>query len=157
MPNPTLVLPLWWWQTVSHLKLFHALPMAWIWHHLTSGYLQFSRNISKEFILHVMKRFKLLWKNAFKKSLKLSTSTGLKVLFRYYMEKYGTETKYTFWATFYFLFILIPCLVVKIQYRDITSWTSYVWSYKCIPEISLLYDAVYAIPLTAFWKWRKYT
>jgi hypothetical protein len=58
--------------------------------------LQFSRNISKEFISHVMKKFKLLWENAFKKSLKLSTATGFKDLFRYYMEKYGIETKYTF-------------------------------------------------------------
>jgi hypothetical protein len=66
----------------------------------------------------------------------------LKDLFRYNMEKYGIETKYTFWAIFYFLFILIPCLVVKIQYGDITSWTPYIWSYKCIVEISLLYDAV---------------
>jgi len=156
MPHPTLVLPLWWWQTASHFKLFHALPMAWIWHHLTSGYLQFSRNISKEFISHV-KKFKLLWENAFKKSLKLSTVTGLKDLFRYCMVKYGIETKYTLWAIFYFLFILIPCLAVKIQYGDSTSWTPYVWLYKCIAEISLLYDAVYVVPLTAFWKWRKYT
>jgi len=56
--------------------------------------LQFSRNISKEFISHV-KKFKLLWENAFKKSLKLSTVTGLKDLFRYCMVKYGIETKYT--------------------------------------------------------------
>jgi hypothetical protein len=79
--------------------------------------------------------------------------TGLKDLFRYYMAKYGIETKLTFWATLYFLSILIPCLAVKTQYGNITSWTPYVWSYKCIAEISLLYDAVYVVPLTAFWKW----
>jgi hypothetical protein len=43
-----------------------------------------------------MKKFTLLWENAFKKCLKLSTATGLKDLFRYNMEKYGIETKYTF-------------------------------------------------------------
>jgi len=64
MRNPTLVLPLWWWQRVSYLKLFHILPIVWIWHHLTSSCLQFSRNNSKESFPHVMKKFKLLWENS---------------------------------------------------------------------------------------------
>ena len=55
--------------------------MAWIWHHLTAGCLQFSRNISKEFNSRVMKMFTLLWENDFENSLKLSTATGLKNLF----------------------------------------------------------------------------
>ena len=44
----------------SDLKLFHTTDTARIWHCLTPGCLQLSRNISKEFISHVMKKFKLL-------------------------------------------------------------------------------------------------
>jgi len=43
-----------------------------------------------------MKKFKLLWENAFKRRLKISTVTGFKDLFGHDMEKYGIETKYTF-------------------------------------------------------------
>ena len=74
MSHPTLVLQFQWWQTTSDLKLAHIPPRACIWHQLTPG-LQLSRNISKEFILHVMKTFMLLWENGFKNSLKSSTVT----------------------------------------------------------------------------------
>jgi hypothetical protein len=43
--------------------------------------LQISRNISKEFISHGIKKFKLLWENGFKNSLKISTVTGSNNLF----------------------------------------------------------------------------
>lgn len=44
-------------------KMFHALSTAKIWHRLTSGCMKFLRNISKEFISHVMNKFKLLQEN----------------------------------------------------------------------------------------------
>jgi hypothetical protein len=47
---------------------------------LTSGCLKLSRNMSKEFISHVME-FKLLWENGFEKSQKSFTVTGSKNLF----------------------------------------------------------------------------
>ena len=56
-------------------------PYSLIWHRLTSGCLQHSRNLSKEFMLHVMKKFKLLPENGFENSPKNSTRTGSKKLF----------------------------------------------------------------------------
>jgi hypothetical protein len=61
--------------------LFHTFPTALIWHHLTSGCSEISRNISKAIVSHVMKNFKPLQQNGFENSLKNSTATGLKNLF----------------------------------------------------------------------------
>ena len=47
------------------LKLFHTLPTAWLWHLLTYGSSQLSRNICEGFISHMMMKFKLLWENVF--------------------------------------------------------------------------------------------
>ena len=94
-----------WQYRISNMMLFLTLPTAQIWHILTSS-LQLSRNISKEFISHMMKQCHLLQENAFKYSLKNSTVTGSKNLFNVstivsnkgdYVEKWGrlVETKYT--------------------------------------------------------------
>lgn len=56
-------------------------PYSLIRHRLTSGCLQHSKNLSKEFTLHVMKKFKLLRENGFENSPKNSTPTGSKNLF----------------------------------------------------------------------------
>jgi hypothetical protein len=49
---------------------------AWIWQHLTSDRLHVPRNISKDFISHVMKKFGLLWEDGFENSLKLYRTRG---------------------------------------------------------------------------------
>jgi len=46
-------------------KIVPYPPYSPVWHHLDFGCLQLSRNISKEFISHVMRKFKLLWENGF--------------------------------------------------------------------------------------------
>jgi len=64
------------------LEAVTRLPYSLIWHRLTSGCLQHSRNLSQEFMLHVMKKFKLLRENGFENSPKNSTPTGSKKLFQ---------------------------------------------------------------------------
>jgi len=49
---------------------------AWIWQHLTSDHLHVPRNISKDFIAHVMMKFGLLWEDDFENSLKLYRTRG---------------------------------------------------------------------------------
>jgi len=61
-------------------KLFHILPTASLWHCLTYGCPQLLRNISREFMSYVMKKFKLLGENGFESSM-TSTTTGSKNLF----------------------------------------------------------------------------
>jgi hypothetical protein len=59
--------------------LFHALSTAHNGHCLTSGYLQLSRNVSKELISHVIRKFKLIWENGSEHNTKSSTAMGLNV------------------------------------------------------------------------------
>jgi len=66
---------------VLGFKLFHILPTASLWHYLTYGCLQLLRNISKESMSHVIKKFKLPWENGFESSIMTSTPTGSKNLF----------------------------------------------------------------------------
>jgi hypothetical protein len=75
MPDPTLVRR---WRE-SDFTLFHTLPTAHNGHCLTSNYLQLSRNVSKEFISHVIRKFKLIWENGSEHNLKSSTAMGLNV------------------------------------------------------------------------------
>jgi len=75
MPDPILVQR---WRE-SDFKLFHTLPTAHNGHYLTSSYLQLSRNISKEFISHVIRKFQLIWENGSEHNLKSSTAMGLNV------------------------------------------------------------------------------
>jgi len=58
------------------LKLLHTLPTTRIWHRLTSGYLQLSTDISKDFNAHVMKMIKLIGESGFEKGLKDSTAAS---------------------------------------------------------------------------------
>jgi hypothetical protein len=81
IPHPTLVPQLQRSSRASDLKLSHTLHAAQVWHRLTAGCLQHSRNISKELISHVIKEFKQLWENGFKYSLNISTVTCLRNLF----------------------------------------------------------------------------
>jgi hypothetical protein len=84
-----------------------------------------SKNISKEFISHVMKKFKLLRENGFKNSGRNSTATGLKNLFiagGIVSHRWETMRENELWEQstyfelyFLFCFISIPCLGVKIQ------------------------------------------
>ena len=106
MPDPVLVRR----RRESDLKLFHALPTAHNGHCLTSGYLQLSRNVSNEFISHVIRKFKLIWENGSEHNTKISTAMGLNVHHWWhvkwvgdYVEKRGTETKYAFWPIFCFV------------------------------------------------------
>jgi hypothetical protein len=109
-PDPTLLLPLQHQQRTLNFKLFHALPIAQIWHLVTSGWLQLSRNISKDLISHVMTKLKLLWENNSKTSWRvLDWQVWLIQHWQYcfkeeIVEKWGIETKYTFWAIFCVLF-----------------------------------------------------
>ena len=71
-----------------------------------SWFLNFSRNISKKFISHVMK--KRFWKQnekfqtkRFKKVVQYWRCVKIE---GYYVEKWGTETQYTLWAIFCVLF-----------------------------------------------------
>jgi hypothetical protein len=75
MPDPILVRR---WRE-SDFKLFHTLPIARNGHCLTPGYLQLSINVSKEFISHVIRKFKLIWANGSEHNLKSSTAMGLNV------------------------------------------------------------------------------
>lgn len=63
------------------LKVVPHPPYSLIWHRLTSGCLQHSRILSQEFMLQVMRKFKLLRENGFENSPKNSTQTGSKNLF----------------------------------------------------------------------------
>jgi hypothetical protein len=65
----------------SDLRLFHALPIAWIWHCLTCGHSELPRNIPKATVSHAIKKFKMLQQNGFQQSLKNFTMTGSENLF----------------------------------------------------------------------------
>jgi hypothetical protein len=112
------------------LKLFCTVPTTWLWHHLTCGCLQLSRNICKEFMSHVMKKFKLVWKNGFENRVSVEFFTELYSdwfiqrvwcwrhcfkLEEHNIEEWGTEQNILSELYFMFCFITVPCLDVKIQ------------------------------------------
>lgn len=53
---------------VHEIWSFPTPSTASNWHHLTSGYLQLSKNISKKFISHVITNFKLSQENGCKRA-----------------------------------------------------------------------------------------
>ena len=112
------------------LKLFHTLPTTWLWHHLTFGCLQLSRNIWKEFMSHVMKKFKLLWKSSCENKvnveffIELYTDWSIQRVWcwrlcfeleGHYIEEWGIVQNILSELYFVFCFITVPCLAVKIQ------------------------------------------
>lgn len=100
--DPTPVLPLQWWETASDVKLFHALPTVWIWHHLTSSFSELSKNISKAIISHVIKSSscyrKIVSRTAWRilqqnRTEKLVQHSWCYIIWGETVEKWGTETK----------------------------------------------------------------
>ena len=101
-PVPTIMLPLQHWQRASDLNLFHTLPTAWIWYHLTSGF-RSSRESSPRNSFHMW------WRCGFKNNLKNSTPTGSRNLFSAgndvaLLAKMRYRKKVHLWAIFCILF-----------------------------------------------------